>query len=220
PLSPAQQRIWFLNQYDTTTPTYNIPLTLHLTGHLDTTALHHALTDLIHRHQPLHTTYPLHHGHPTQHIHPHPTTPPLTPTPTTETQLPHHINTDTTQPFDLTTDTPLHTHLYQLDTTHHTLTLVLHHIAADGHSLTPLTHDLTTAYTAHTHHQPPHTTPLPLTYTDYTHWQHQLLGTPQHPTPTTQTHTTYWTTTLTNLPDTLPLPTDRPRPTHRTHHGD
>ncbi|MDI9954804.1 amino acid adenylation domain-containing protein, partial [Rhodococcus sp. IEGM 1305] len=37
PLSPAQQRIWFLNQYDTTTPTYNIPLTLHLTGHLDTT---------------------------------------------------------------------------------------------------------------------------------------------------------------------------------------
>ncbi|RZK73679.1 MAG: hypothetical protein EOP28_04890, partial [Rhodococcus sp. (in: high G+C Gram-positive bacteria)] len=46
PLSPAQQRIWFLNQYDTTTPTYNIPLTLHLTGHLDTTALHHALTDL------------------------------------------------------------------------------------------------------------------------------------------------------------------------------
>ncbi|WP_218026519.1 non-ribosomal peptide synthetase, partial [Rhodococcus jostii] len=49
PLSPAQQRIWFLNQYDTTTPTYNIPLTLHLTGHLDTTALHHALTDLIHR---------------------------------------------------------------------------------------------------------------------------------------------------------------------------
>ncbi|MFC9760923.1 amino acid adenylation domain-containing protein, partial [Rhodococcus jostii] len=32
--------------------------------------------------------------------------------------------------------------------------------------------------------------------------------------------TTYWTTTLTNLPDTLPLPTDRPRPTHRTHHGD
>ncbi|MDV7085983.1 non-ribosomal peptide synthetase, partial [Rhodococcus opacus] len=26
--------------------------------------------------------------------------------------------------------------------------------------------------------------------------------------------------TLTNLPDTLPLPTDRPRPTHRTHHGD
>ncbi|XDK95822.1 amino acid adenylation domain-containing protein [Rhodococcus opacus] len=220
PLSPAQQRIWFLNQYDTTTPTYNIPLTLHLTGHLDTTALHHALTHLIHRHQPLHTTYPLHHGHPTQHIHPHPTTPPLTPTPTTETQLPHHINADTTQPFDLTTDTPLHTHLYQLDTTHHTLTLVLHHIAADGHSLTPLTHDLTTAYTAHTHHQPPHTTPPPLTYTDYTHWQHQLLGTPDHPTPTTQTQTTYWTTTLTNLPDTLPLPTDRPRPTHRTHHGD
>ncbi|TQC38983.1 amino acid adenylation domain-containing protein, partial [Rhodococcus sp. WS4] len=41
PLSPAQQRIWFLNQYDTTIPTYNIPLTLHLTGHLDTTALHH-----------------------------------------------------------------------------------------------------------------------------------------------------------------------------------
>ncbi|MFC9769548.1 amino acid adenylation domain-containing protein, partial [Rhodococcus jostii] len=32
--------------------------------------------------------------------------------------------------------------------------------------------------------------------------------------------TTYWTTTLTNLPDTLPLPTDRPRPTHRTHHGE
>uniref|UniRef100_UPI00202E3EFA non-ribosomal peptide synthetase n=1 Tax=Rhodococcus sp. MSC1_016 TaxID=2909266 RepID=UPI00202E3EFA len=37
PLSPAQKRMWFLNQYDTTSPAYNIPLTLHLTGHLDTT---------------------------------------------------------------------------------------------------------------------------------------------------------------------------------------
>ncbi|MCQ4122819.1 non-ribosomal peptide synthetase, partial [Rhodococcus tibetensis] len=34
PLSPAQKRMWFLNQYDTTSPAYNIPLTLHLTGNL------------------------------------------------------------------------------------------------------------------------------------------------------------------------------------------
>ncbi|MDV7278434.1 condensation domain-containing protein, partial [Rhodococcus oxybenzonivorans] len=195
PLSPAQKRMWFLNQYDTTSPAYNIPLTLHLTGHLDTTALEHALTDLTTRHETLRTTYPLHHGQPTQHIHP-PTPHHLPTTTTTESQLPQHITTDTTTGFDVTTDTPLRTHLYQLTPHHHILTLVLHHISADGHSLTPLLRDLVTAYTAHTHHHTPHLTPLTIHYADYTLWQHQLLGTTDDPHSLITTQLHYWKNTL------------------------
>src|SRR5690606_36088115 len=36
PLSPAQQRMWFLNRFDIGTAAYNIPVVLRLSGALDT----------------------------------------------------------------------------------------------------------------------------------------------------------------------------------------
>ncbi len=39
PLSLAQQRMWFLNQFDTTSAAYNIPIVVRLTGDLDGEAL-------------------------------------------------------------------------------------------------------------------------------------------------------------------------------------
>ena len=58
PLSPAQQRLWFINQFDTTSAAYNIPLGIRLSGHLSIAALGAALHDVLDRHESLRTVYP------------------------------------------------------------------------------------------------------------------------------------------------------------------
>src|SRR5690606_38868959 len=57
--SYAQQRIWFINQFDVTSPVYNMPAAFDVLGDLDTSALRAALVDVMSRHEPLRTVYPL-----------------------------------------------------------------------------------------------------------------------------------------------------------------
>ncbi|MEE2035313.1 amino acid adenylation domain-containing protein, partial [Rhodococcus chondri] len=58
PLSLAQQRMWIVNQLDTTSHAYNVPIMLRLTGELDLDVLRAAFADVVARHEPLRTRYP------------------------------------------------------------------------------------------------------------------------------------------------------------------
>ncbi len=58
PLSPAQQRMWFLNRFDPESATYNIPAAVRLTGDPNVGALCAAVGDLLARHEILRTVYP------------------------------------------------------------------------------------------------------------------------------------------------------------------
>src|SRR5262249_45421365 len=58
PLSLAQQRMWFLNRFDTQSAAYNVPIAVRLSGALDVAALRAAITDLVSRHEILRTVYP------------------------------------------------------------------------------------------------------------------------------------------------------------------
>ncbi|MCP4234631.1 MAG: amino acid adenylation domain-containing protein, partial [Aestuariibacter sp.] len=58
-LSFAQQRLWFLVQLEGQSATYNMPATLRIEGELNETALHHALSALIKRHDSLRLCFPM-----------------------------------------------------------------------------------------------------------------------------------------------------------------
>ncbi|ORC15215.1 phosphopantetheine-binding protein, partial [Rhodococcus qingshengii] len=58
PLSLAQQRMWFLNRFDTLSSANNIPVAIRLSGLLDVAALQAAVSDVVVRHEILRTVYP------------------------------------------------------------------------------------------------------------------------------------------------------------------
>ena len=55
PLSFAQQRLWFLNQFEPNSASYNIPIALRLVGNLEVAVLEQSLIEIIHRHEALRT---------------------------------------------------------------------------------------------------------------------------------------------------------------------
>ncbi|MFC9999357.1 amino acid adenylation domain-containing protein [Nocardia sp. NPDC127526] len=220
PLSPAQQRMWFLARLDPASPAHNIPVALRLSGSVRIDALTAALRDVLERHEVLRTIYPEHEGDGYQYILPaEQVTLDLTPTTTTETALRRELTEFMGAGFDVTADVPLRARIFRLTDTEFVLALVIHHIAADGSSLAPLTRDLMVAYGARTQGMPPAWTPLPVQYADFAIWQHEALGAATDPDSLLSEQLRYWRETLAGLPAVLDLPADRPRPPVASNRG-
>ncbi|MET7425486.1 amino acid adenylation domain-containing protein, partial [Dactylosporangium sp. NPDC005555] len=206
PLSYAQRRLWFLGQLDGPDPTYNLPLALTLTGDLDLAALRAALDAVAARHEPLRTVFAAVDGVPHQVVTP-PAAVPLDVRDATDGAVEAAVRV----PFDLERDLPLRAHLFRHHDREHTLLLVVHHIAGDEWSLTPLLGDLIAGYNG----TPGEAAPA-VRYTDYTRWQRDLLD---GPTGVRARQLEHWRGILAGLPPRLPLPTDRPRPARATPDG-
>ena len=92
------------------------------------------------------------------------------------------------------------------------LVVVVHHIGADGWSITPLVGDLSAAYTSRCAGHAPGWAPLAVEYADYTLWQRAQLGDLADPDSRIAAQLAYWEQALAGLPERLALPTDRPYP--------
>ncbi|MGW4245342.1 amino acid adenylation domain-containing protein, partial [Nocardia sp. NPDC004722] len=212
-LSLAQQRMWFLNQFDTTSAAYNIPAAVRLTGELNVVALQQAVADTIERHESLRTVFPQVDGEARQVIRPAAqVVPDLTPVAVAADALPERIAAILSAGFDVAHEVPLRAELLRVDAAEHVLVFAVHHISADGWSMGPFTRDLMLAYVARADGQVPAWLPLPVQYPDYTLWQREVLGSEDDPDSLIAAQTAYWRKTLAGLPDELNLPADRPRP--------
>lgn len=205
-LSASQHRMWILNQLDTDSAGYNIPIVLRLAGELDVVAAELAIRDVINRHRTLRTVYPVVGGGPVQTVL------------DAEDALPafqlealdggdaeNCVAELVGSGFDVTVDPPVRAALLQVSPVEHILAVVVHHIAADARSLELLVRDFTAAYIARSAQHAPQWSPLALEYSDYSAWQRES-GIPE-------TARSYWMQALEGLPEQVTLPLDRPRST-------
>ncbi|GAA3736758.1 non-ribosomal peptide synthase/polyketide synthase [Streptomyces tremellae] len=218
PMSFAQQRLWFLEEFAPGSAEYVTALALRLHGPLDSGALTTALTALAARHESLRTTFDSVDGHGVQLVHP-PRPVPLPPHDLSA--LPEAdrgpalralLAEERERPFDLRTGPLLRARLVRLATDDHVLTLALHHIVTDGWSTSVLLGDLAHLYRAELGADGGELPPLPVQYADYAHWQRTLDTAPA------EAQLAYWKRQLADTPP-LDLPTDRPRPAVRTSNG-
>ncbi len=220
PLSLAQQRIWFLNRFDPESTVNNIPVVIRLSGVLDVEALRAAVADLAERHEILRTVYPESEGAGRQIVlGVEDAGVSLEVVRVSEVEVFDRVVASVSTGFDVTTAPPLRIELLEVSETEHVLAVVVHHIAADGFSMGPLSRDVMVAYAARSMGDIPAWEPLEVQYADYALWQRQVLGSETDPESLISRQLSYWTEQLADLPDVLALPTDRPRPAVTSNRG-
>ncbi|MFI6042732.1 amino acid adenylation domain-containing protein [Nocardia sp. NPDC051321] len=217
PLSLPQQRLWFLNRFSPESSAYNIAFVIRISGDLDVAALRAALTDVVERHEVLRTVFPEDNNGAQQSVLPTSRAlPTIDPIDIDDAGAAAALRTLAHTGFDLVRDTPLRTTLLRTGSERYLLGIVVHHIAADGWSLGPLTRDLAAAYVARHEGATPAWAPLPVQYADFGLWQRACLGDENDKDSLAGNQLAYWRAALADLPDELPLPYDRPRPAEPT----
>ncbi|NOK38903.1 amino acid adenylation domain-containing protein, partial [Corallococcus exercitus] len=215
PASYSQHRVWLLDQLAPGGTAFNMPMALRLSGALDVEALRHALEALVHRHDALRTTFRATAEGPIQVIAPpgsltlEPIDLRSLPADAREAEAQRRSDAEALRPFDLATGPLLRVSLLVLDAGEHVLLLTLHHIISDGWSMSVMVREVVELYRAFATHTPASLPPLSLQFADYAAWQRQWLQ-----GDVLEEQLTWWRRQLDGAPQTLELPTDRPRAPH------
>ena len=221
PLSFAQQRLWFADQFQPDSPSYNIPITLRL-GAVDTGALKSALREIVCRHEVLRTRFIVVDDHPMQLSYP----PPAVVLPVVDVQrilndeerngeIARQAREEAQRPFDITNGPHFRVKLLKIDPGNHLLLLTFHHIVADGWSTGIFVRELTALYDSYLRGESPVLPELEVQYADFACWQRSRLT---HEV--VEEHLRYWKEKLAGAPALLEMPTDRRRPPVQSFQGE
>ena len=220
PLSFAQQRLWFLQQFDPNSAAYHLLVFYRLKGQLDIAAWKQSLNEIIRRHEVLRTVFREQNGTPVQVV-----------LPSLQIDLPiidlsalsrpkadreteQIFETAAARPFNLHDGPLLRAMLLKFSEEEHGFYLVIHHIVTDGWSMDIFMSELGTLYDAFSAGEPSPLPELPLQYADFAAWQHE-----ETVRKSLEAQLAYWKRQLSGAPTALELPTDRPRPLRMTHAG-
>ncbi len=220
--SYTQQRLWLLDKIEGGSAHYNMPIALNVSGHLDINVLQRVFTAIVERHESLRTCFSCDaQGHPVQTIQSVKTINiPLSDFSNLEREqgrakVAEVIAEEARRGFDLSCDLMLRGQLLKLDSNHFTLLITLHHIAADGWSISILLNEFSALYKAYALGSENPLPPLSVQYADYAHWQRDWLQGDQ-----LEQQLGYWQKQLADLPVVHSLPLDKLRPPSQTFSGD
>ncbi len=220
PISFAQERLWFLEQYEPESAFYAMPVALRFVGDLELDALRRALDHLVDRHETLRTEFHTVDGRPTLRI----AASARVALPIDDlaaegsmgpdgedplTRVHARLRAEVARPFDLSQAPLLRARLLRLGAQDHVLVVTTHHIASDGWSTQIMVREVAARYRMTASALPP----LPVQYVDYAAWQRRLLTGPR-----LAQDVAYWRKQLAGVP-ALELPTDHPRPAEQGFHG-
>lgn len=216
PSSFQQERLWFLDQLGLMGTAYNISATFRITGVLDEQTLERSFTELVSRHEILRTRF----ATTVQTIDP-PRRCPVDIVDISDlheeerdSRVRQRIQQEAEHRFDLIRGPLLRVCLLRLGPTDHVLLITMHHIISDGWSISIFLHELCTLYQADITGQKPDLPKLTLQYADYARWQREWLT-----NDVLNAHLAYWKQKLSNAPEILSLPLDRPRPAKPDYRG-
>lgn len=221
PLSFAQERLWFLHQFEPESVTYNVCLALRITGRLNVPAMSQSMNDVMRRHESLRTTFAARDGRPVQVIvAPQNGELPFTdlstlPESQRQTVVKRLAHEGYSRQFDLVAGPLFQPLLFRLAQEEHILLLRFHHIIFDQWSLDVLTRDVGESYQAFEQGQASSLPEPRLQYADFAHWHRESLT-----DDVLTREVSYWRSQLEDSPEIMNLPTDRPRPPHMTYEGD
>ena len=220
PLSFAQQRLWFLDQYEPENILYNIPAAIRMKGTLNVAALERGLSEILKRHEALRTTFCIVDDRPVQVINEVQDFS-LTVIDLGESSPEKNKATaerlvaeEARQPFNLAEGPLLRIKLLRLAENDHVLLVIMHHIISDGWSIKVLMREVGELYEAYANKREAALPDLPIQYADFAAWQRDWLQGER-----LEEQLSYWRAQLVDAPPFLELPTDRPRPKFKTFHG-
>src|SRR5438034_6820579 len=220
PLSFAQQRIWFLDQLEPGSASYNVPRAIRLTGHLKVDVLKQTLEAIVQRHESLRTTFQAVDGAPVQVIGDRAQVemPVIDISELSEREREPEadelIRQEARQPFDLAAGPIFRAKLVKLSEDEHVLLLTMHHIISDGWSKGVLFREIGALYDAFSEGKASPLPELPIQYADYASWQREWMQ-----GEVLENHLSYWKNQLADCPAVWELPADRPRPAVQSTRG-
>ncbi|HEY6923307.1 MAG TPA: amino acid adenylation domain-containing protein, partial [Steroidobacteraceae bacterium] len=215
-LSSAQQRLWFLSRMMPANGVYNISLARKLRGDLDEAALLESLRQIVNRHDALRARFIDVQGQPVQVIDAPLESCMVVEEVASEEDLRAQRAAEREYCFDLSRG-PLY-RLRLLRTRFDgqwALFVTMHHIVADAWSMGVFFKELSRLYRGAVAGQNVALEPLPMEYADYAQWQRQQLQ-----GEALQRQLDYWKSRLADVPASLDLPTDFPRPSEQSYRGD
>ncbi|MCL6589239.1 MAG: amino acid adenylation domain-containing protein [Firmicutes bacterium] len=214
PLSFAQERLWFLQQFDPESPAYNIPLAIRLQGTIRVPVLERRLNQIVRRHESLRTTFRAVGGRPVQIVAPPEdfTLPVITPPVGEIQELP--LREAARRPFDMEHGPLFRVALFQLGETEAVLLMTIHHLVADGWSVGIILKELIALFEAECDGKPSPLPDLPVSYLDFAIWQRDRIQ-----GEFLERELSYWRQQLAGAPPVLDLPLDHPRPKVQSSQG-
>ncbi|MDN3026206.1 amino acid adenylation domain-containing protein [Streptomyces sp. S.PB5] len=214
PLSLAQERIWVSEQLADAGSHYGTPVVFALRGALDLGLLEAALTQIVQRHEVLHSVVSNASGSPRFVVIP---ARPVGLDPqdaASEQELTERVSAATAAPFDLLHGPLVRFGLYRLGPADHRLLVDIHHLIFDGVSAGVLLQELAELLAAGAEGRTPELPELPFAYGQYAVAQRRSLD-----EGLLDSQVEHWCTQLSDASFALELPTDYQRPSRMSFQG-